>query len=143
MIICDSMERPDSEGRRCGRTKIARGMTAAVALFQRLSDDEWKLVEPLIPPASAAATNAPVIIAMVVNGLMYILPRLSMASHPKDLPPRSTLYDYFVSRCDRKFAKGSVQVGKPAWANDPPPVTKTHSPLEHELTKSLAPSREI
>jgi len=109
-----------------------------------LSDDEWKLVEPLIPPGKRGGDKRTVIMREVVNGLMYILSTgCQWRAIPKDLPPRSTLYDYFVSRCDRKFAKSSVQVGKPAWATTPPPVTKTHSPLEHELTKSSGTSREI
>jgi transposase len=38
-----------------------------------LSDDEWKLVEPLIPPGKRGGDKRSVIMREVVNGLMYIL----------------------------------------------------------------------
>ena len=49
-----------------------------------LSDDEWKLVEPLIPPGKRGGDKRTVIMREVVNGLMYILfHRLSVAGHPE------------------------------------------------------------
>src|ERR1700689_963896 len=38
-----------------------------------LSDDEWKLVEPLISPGKRGGDKRTVIMREVVNGLMYIL----------------------------------------------------------------------
>ncbi|HWS68726.1 MAG TPA: IS5 family transposase [Steroidobacteraceae bacterium] len=61
-----------------------------------LTDDEWKLVEPLIPPGKRGGDKRTVIMREVVNGLMYILSTgCQWRAIPKDLPPRSTLYDYF------------------------------------------------
>src|ERR1700676_1215694 len=61
-----------------------------------LTDDEWKLVEPLIPPGRRGGDKRTVILREVVNGLMYILSTgCQWRAIPKDLPPRSTLYDYF------------------------------------------------
>src|SRR5678815_641212 len=61
-----------------------------------LTDDEWKLVEPLIPPGKRGGDKRTVIMREVVNGLMYILSAgCQWRAIPKDLPPRSTLYDYF------------------------------------------------
>ena len=61
-----------------------------------LTDDEWKLVEPLIPPGRRGGDKRTVILREVVNGLMYIpLTGCQWRVIPKDLPPRSTLYDYF------------------------------------------------
>ena len=37
-----------------------------------LTDDEWKLVEPLIPPGRRGGDKRTVIVREVVNGLMYI-----------------------------------------------------------------------
>jgi hypothetical protein len=57
-----------------------------------LNDDEWKLVEPLIPPGKRGGDKRTVIIREVVNGLMYILSTgCQWRAIPKDLPPRSTL----------------------------------------------------
>jgi transposase len=54
------------------------------------------LVEPLIPPGKRGGDKRTVIMRDVVNGLMYILSTgCQWRAIPKDLPPRSTLYDYF------------------------------------------------
>ena len=61
-----------------------------------LTDEEWALVEPLIPPAKRGGNQRHVEVREVVNGLMYILSTgCQWRAIPKDLPPRSTLYDYF------------------------------------------------
>jgi transposase len=61
-----------------------------------LTDDEWHLVESLIPPGKRGGDKRTVIMREVVNGLMYILSTgCQWRAIPKDLPPRSTLYDYF------------------------------------------------
>ena len=38
-----------------------------------LTDDEWRLVEPLIPPGKRGGGKRTVIMREVVNGLMYVL----------------------------------------------------------------------
>ena len=61
-----------------------------------LTDDEWALVEPLIPPAKRGGDKRTVIMREVVNGLMYVLSTgCQWRAIPKDLPPKSTVYDYF------------------------------------------------
>ena len=61
-----------------------------------LTDDEWKLVEPLIPPGKTGGGKRTVIMREVVNGLMYILSTgCQWRAIPKDLPPKSSVYDYF------------------------------------------------
>jgi transposase len=61
-----------------------------------LTDEEWKLVEPLIPPGKRGGRKRTVVMREVVNGLMYILSTgCQWAALPKDLPPKSTVYDYF------------------------------------------------
>jgi len=61
-----------------------------------LSDEEWALVEPLIPPGKRGGGKRKVALREVVNGLMYILSTgCQWRAVPKDLPPRSTLFDYF------------------------------------------------
>ena len=61
-----------------------------------LTDEEWALVEPFIPPAKRGGNKRTVKMREVVNGLMYILSAgCQWRAIPKDLPPRSTLYDYF------------------------------------------------
>jgi transposase len=61
-----------------------------------LTDDEWGLVEPLIPPGKTGGGKRTVVMREVVNGLMYILSTgCQWRAIPKDLPPKSTIYDYF------------------------------------------------
>lgn len=61
-----------------------------------LSDEEWQLVEPLNPPGKRGGGKRTVVMREIVNGLMYILSTgCQWAALPKDLPPKSTVYDYF------------------------------------------------
>jgi len=61
-----------------------------------LSDAEWKLIEPMIPPGKSGGGKRTVIMREVVNGLMYILSTgCQWRALPKDLPPKSTVHDYF------------------------------------------------
>src|ERR1700751_3789099 len=61
-----------------------------------LTDEEWGLIRPLIPPAKRGGNKRTVDEREIVNGLMYILSTgCQWGSLPKDLPPRSTVNDYF------------------------------------------------
>ena len=61
-----------------------------------LTDAEWAHVEPLIPPAKRGGNRRHVEVREVIDGLMYVLSTgCQWRAIPKDLPPRSTLYDYF------------------------------------------------
>ncbi len=61
-----------------------------------LTDEEWALVEPLIPPAKRGGNRRTVNVREVVDGLMYVLSTgCQWRAIPNDLPPRSTVYDYF------------------------------------------------
>ena len=61
-----------------------------------LTDDEWGYVEPLIPPAKRGGGKRRTDMRAVMNGVMYILSTgCQWAALPKDLPPRSTVNDYF------------------------------------------------
>src|ERR1700685_3147178 len=61
-----------------------------------LTDEGWALCEPHLPPAKRGGNKRTVKLREVVNGLMDILSAgCQWRAIPKDLPPRSTLYDYF------------------------------------------------
>jgi transposase len=61
-----------------------------------LTDEEWALVAPGIPPAKRGGNKRRVDIREVVNGLMYVLSTgCQRRALPKDLPPRSTVHGYF------------------------------------------------
>jgi transposase len=60
-----------------------------------LTEEEWALIGPLIPPAKRGGNKRTVVARDVVNGVMYILSTgCQWAALPKDLPPRSTVNDY-------------------------------------------------
>jgi transposase len=61
-----------------------------------LTDQEWSLIELLIPPAKRGGNRRTVVVRDVVDGVMYILSTgCQWSALPKDLPPRSTVNDYF------------------------------------------------
>ena len=61
-----------------------------------LSDAEWAELEPLIPPAKRGGRRRSVDLREVVNGVLYMLSTgCQWRALPKDLPPRSTVNDYF------------------------------------------------
>ena len=71
-----------------------------------LTDEEWALVAPLLPPPKPGGNKRTRDMREVVNGLMYVLSTgCQWRAIPKDLPPRSTVYDDF----DRWDPDGTVQ----------------------------------
>ena len=61
-----------------------------------LTDAEWALIAPLVPPAKRGGNKRTVDVREVVNGVMYVLSTgCQWAALPRDLPPRSTVNDYF------------------------------------------------
>jgi transposase len=61
-----------------------------------LTDAEWAVIEPLIPPAKRGGNKRTVAMREVVNGLMYILSTgCQWRAIPRDLAPRSTVNRYF------------------------------------------------
>src|SRR6266576_83535 len=73
--------------RRCDRSQLRYASD--------LTDDEWAHVAALIPPARAGGNKRSVDVREVMNGIMYVLSTgCQWRAIPKDLPPRSTLFDY-------------------------------------------------
>ena len=94
---CDSVCGTDPRGARCGRPRTAIATTAtSCAIPSDLTDAEWQLVKPLIPPAKRGGGKRTVNMREVVNGVMYVLSTGCQWRYiPKDLPPRSTVNGYF------------------------------------------------
>jgi transposase len=60
-----------------------------------LTDTEWALVEPMIPPAKRGGRKRTVDVREVLNGIFYVLSTgCQWNAVPTDLPPKSTIYDY-------------------------------------------------
>lgn len=61
-----------------------------------LTDAEWGLIKPFIPPAKRGGRRREVNVREVANGIMYVLSTgCQWRAIPKDLPPKSTVWDYF------------------------------------------------
>jgi len=61
-----------------------------------LTDEEWDILRPLIPPAKHGGRRRSVGEREIMNGLLYILSTgCQWRQIPRDLPPRSTLFEYF------------------------------------------------
>jgi transposase len=62
-----------------------------------VTDEEWAVLEPLIPAAKRGGNKRTVNLREVVNGVMYMLSAgCQWRALPKDLPPRSTVHEYLV-----------------------------------------------
>ena len=60
-----------------------------------LTGEEWAHVEPLVPPAKRGGRKRSVNPREILNGIMYVLSTGCQWRYiPKDLPPRSTIFDY-------------------------------------------------
>src|SRR3954470_9365189 len=60
-----------------------------------LTDAEWALVAPLIRPAKRGGRPRTVNVREVLNGIFYVLwTGGQWKALPKDLPPRSTVWEY-------------------------------------------------
>ncbi len=61
-----------------------------------LSDQEWKILEPLIPPAKPGGRPRKQNMRELINAIFYLL-RAGCAWDmlPKDFPPKSTVFYYF------------------------------------------------
>jgi transposase len=62
-----------------------------------LTDAEWALVEPMIPPARRGGRPRDVNLREVLNAIFYVLwTGCQWQALPKDLPPKSTAHHYFM-----------------------------------------------
>jgi transposase len=62
-----------------------------------LTDAEWALIEPAIPPAKRGGRRRGVNIREVLNAIFYVLSTgCQWQALPKDLPPKSTAHHYFM-----------------------------------------------
>jgi transposase len=62
-----------------------------------VTEEEWAVIAPLIPPARRGGRQRSVNIREVFNGVLYILSTgCQWRAIPKDFPPRSTLFHYLA-----------------------------------------------
>jgi transposase len=63
-----------------------------------LTDEEWSILEPHLPPPRSKCAKAPPERRDVLNAILYVLwTGCQWRALPKDFPPKSTAHDYFVA----------------------------------------------
>ena len=61
-----------------------------------LTDHEWAILEPLIPPAKPGGRPRSVMMREVLNAIFYVLKTgCQWANLPGDFPPSGTVFDYY------------------------------------------------
>ncbi len=61
-----------------------------------LTDRQWRLLEPLIPPAKAGGRPRSAAMREVVNAILYVLRNgVVWRALPREFPPWKTVYHYF------------------------------------------------
>ena len=61
-----------------------------------LTDAEWAIIEPMIPPPRRGGRPRETDMRAVMNAVRYVLRSgCQWRQLPKDFPPRSTVYNYF------------------------------------------------
>jgi putative transposase len=61
-----------------------------------LTDEQWSVIEPMIPPAEPGGRHRSVHMREVVNGIMYLLRTGCSWRHlPHDFPPWGTVHYYY------------------------------------------------
>jgi transposase len=73
-----------------------------------MTEAEWALVKPLVDvPQRGQGRRRVVDLREVLNAIFYILETgCQWRALPRDLPPRSTVHDYFIRwQCDRTLMK--------------------------------------
>jgi transposase len=62
-----------------------------------LTDAEWAVIGPFIPPAKRGGRKRTVDVREVLNAIFYVLATgCQWKALPKDLPPKSTAHSYFM-----------------------------------------------
>ena len=62
-----------------------------------LTDAEWGLIAPIIPPGKRGGRRREVSVREVLNAIFYVLSTgCQWQALPKDLPPKSTAHAYFM-----------------------------------------------
>ncbi len=126
-----------------------------------LTDAEWALVAPLIPPARPGGRRRSIDMRNVVDGILFVLTtRCRWSAAPKEFPSKSTLYHYFdlwtyegvldrihqvlfaEGQCDEAAVYGD-KPGRPLPTSQDP-MSARRARARHELawTKRQSPSAD-
>jgi transposase len=107
-----------------------------------LTDQEWALIEAIIPPARRGGNKRTVDIRRVVDGLMFVLSTgCQWTAIPRDLPPRTTLNEYFrrwshdrtLGRIQQRLGRTGTQHAAAAGAMIHSDITPSSNPTQRTM----------
>lgn len=74
-----------------------------------LTDEQWAILEPLIPPEKSGGTHRRINMREVVNTILYLnRTGCQWDMLPHDLLPKSSVYDYFAAWRDNGVWQGMM-----------------------------------
>ena len=92
-----------------------------------LTDDEWAIVAPMIPPARHGGRKRSVNVRGVLNGIFYVLwTGCQWKAMPKDLPPKSTGWQ--LESCEppeKRLVMSNTPPGRGVWQPSQPMTALT------------------
>lgn len=90
-----------------------------------ITDAEWELLQPLIPPVKAGGRKRIVQMREIINAILYVQSSgCSWRLLPHDLPPWPTVYNYF-----RVWRRSGV------WENMTQVIEKTRPQISNKENK--------
>jgi len=99
-----------------------------------LTDDEWALIEPLIPPARRGGNKRHVDEREVMNGIMYVLSTgCQWRAIPKDLPHAARCTT--ISTCGATTARSIAFITRFMWSAVSEANAKPAPPLPSSIAK--------
>ena len=81
----------------CGPTNSAKSTSRERGRYPSdVTDEEWAIIEPMIPPARTGGRKRETDMREVFNAIRYInRTGCQWRQLPKDFPPHTTVYNYF------------------------------------------------
>ena len=90
------MPRRYTTHRKPARPSMPRPAGPRAAYPSDLTDPQWALIEPFMPPATGAGRPRTTDLREVVNAILYLLHEgCHWLALPHDFPPPGTVRDYF------------------------------------------------
>ena len=100
-----------------------------------LTDDEWALIEPLIPPAKRGGNKRHVDEREVMNGIMYILSTgCQWRAIPKTYPHAARCTT--ISTCGATTARSIAFITRFMWSAVSEAIAKPARPLPSSIAKA-------